>query len=357
MQTAQLERLRRDTEIAAKFWGRIFSGLGAMTYRERGEAGLSKLWVMLLSQHQKGFYDQGLEKIGISPDEPPAVKAAKYHYLTNQIGGLRMEYVEETPTKVWIRYLAPMWTYAGVSMLALPGRVRRDIFSAWHPRNGERMGCKRLGWVSTKFIMEGDPYDEGYFIEYDHDLRPGEEMAYEVVHQTPEFDPSKAPALDEDLWPAARQYKARRNWSREYVNTTTSCLLQMYGEEVTHFLLSQTMRGIAIQYTHELMSDLDIDGKDARSIAEFFSVLLSACDQDFDIEHHGDNVHRIVLHSIKPFRPETASEGLRRALFQFNVMAARVLNGRVAVTRTPTPMIGLADSETWTVEDAGRWLW
>ena len=103
---------------------------------------------------------EGIEKLGIHEDTP-AVAAAKYHYHTNIIGGLDMEYCEESDRKAWIRYKAPMWVYDGVGMLAMPGGLRRTVFSAWHPRNGRLMGCPRLGYVGTKFIMEGRGVDGG----------------------------------------------------------------------------------------------------------------------------------------------------------------------------------------------------
>lgn len=352
-----MNSLRRDCDLAAKFWGRTFSGLGAVTYREKGEAAIKELWVKLLGQHQEGFYEQGLGKLGIPPDTPPAVAAAQYHYLTNLIGGLTMEYVEESPKKVWIRYTAPMWTYDGVAMMALPSRLRRTIFAGWHPHNGRMMGCPRLGWVATKFIMEGEPYDEGYFIEYDRDLEPGEELRYELAGTTPEFDPAKAPKLDTGLWPEARQLKARRNWSREYVRTTTDCLLQMFGEQTTSSLLHQTMRGLAIQYTHELRHDLGIAECDLQGVIGLFEGLLSACDQDFTSKAQSATTHRIVLRSFKPYDDGMATEAVRAAVFQFFEMAVRLMNGRISVRRRPEPILPPVDYEVWDLEDTGRWLW
>jgi len=350
MEQVDITALRGQCRLANKFWGRTFSALGAMTYREKGEEAVKHLWVLLLRQHQTCFYRQGLRKLGISDDEPPAIKAAKYHYLTNQIGGLAMEYVEESPKKVWIRYLAPMWTYAGVTMMALPGSLRRAIFSAWHPRNGALMGSPRLGWVSTKFIMENEACDEGYFMEYDHDLAPGEEYRFEPVSRTPEFDPSKAPRLDSEAWPEVRKLKAGRNWSREYVKTTVDCLFQLFGQQTTYFLFSQVMRGMAIQFTHELKQDTRVEGTDAKAVATFLYKLQQGCGQDVQLtESHG--VHRLVLRSHLPFEID-ASEGLRVAAFEFPVMAARLINGCVSVTRVQD-----GQSEVWEVRDAGRWLW
>jgi hypothetical protein len=42
--TLPLERLRADTALASKFWGRTFGGLAAVPNRERGEKALAELW-------------------------------------------------------------------------------------------------------------------------------------------------------------------------------------------------------------------------------------------------------------------------------------------------------------------------
>lgn len=348
-----LNRLRADCDLAAKFWGRTFGALGAIVAREKGEDAIKRLWSLMLSQHQQGFYRQGLRKLGIAEDEPPAVVAGKYHWFTNLIGGLAMEYVEESPKKVWIRYTAPMWTYPGTTLMAMPSSLRRTIFSIWHPANGRMLGNKRLGWVGTKFIMEGDPYDEGYFFEADHDLAPGEELRFEQAVSTPEFKPEEAPRLDSELWPEARKLKARRNWSREYVNTMLDCLHQMYGPHVACFLWQQTMRCMAVQYAMELKADCGIQGNDAESVARFFVRMLESQAQDFELKNAGDT-QRIRLKSFLPFAVNS-SEELRQASFHFQSTAAWVFNGRVAVTRVAGSKDMHPTEEVWEISDAGRW--
>ena len=350
MAEESLERTRARCVASTKLWGRTFSGLTCVTFRERGADALHKLWFDVLTGHQVGHYHEGLKLLGIDKD-PPAVAAAKYHYLTNQIGGLDMEYVEESPKKVWIRYVAPMWTYNGVALMALPGRVRRTIFSAWHPRNGQLMGCPRLGYVGTKFIMEGDPYDEGYFLEYDRDLAPNEIMRYETVQKTPEFDPAKAPKLDPKVWPEARLLKAQRNFSGGYVKTTVDVLNNTFGEWVTNFIVGETNRMLAVQYVHELKAMMGVEGKDVGAIATLFERLLDACYQDFSTEAPDAKRRRIVLKSFRPFGDD-APEGLRAACFQFQQMATRITNGRVRATRRRE-----GAGEVWEFEDTGRWLY
>jgi hypothetical protein len=238
----------------------------------------------------------------------------------------------------------------------LPGTLRRTILSSWHPRNGIYMGCPRLGYVGTKFIMEGEPYDEGYFLEYDHDLELDEIMRYEVVNKTPEFDLAKAPKLDPVAWPEARILKARRNFAGDYVRTTVDILLRLYGEAVTYYIVQQAMRCVAVQYVHELKYDLGIEGNDAEAITQLLADLLDACAQDFDIERLSEEHCRIVLKTFKPFDSDVR-EDLREAMFGFQRMSVRVLNGYLNVARHSDQVRRADNIEVWEIEDKGRWLW
>jgi hypothetical protein len=342
---------RRRCALSTRLWDRMFSALTCITYREHGEEALRDLWFKILSGHQSGHYREGLSLLGIDND-PPAVAAAKYHYLSNQIGERVMAYVEESPKKVWIRYMAPVWMYDGVSLLALPRSSRRMVLTVWHPRNGQLMGCPRLGYVATKFITEGQPYDEGYFFEHDRDLRPDEVLRFEEVRHTPEFDLAKAPKLDPVKWPEARLLKARRNFAGGYVTTAIESLRGTYGEDTVNYLVAEAMQGLAVQFIHELKAMTGVDGSGSAAISTVFSRLLDASYQDFTVERMSDKHHRIVLSSFRPFG-DVVAEGLRRSFFEFQSMATRVLDGRVrASRRTHTDGV-----EIWDFEDAGQWLW
>ncbi|SLN71868.1 hypothetical protein [Oceanibacterium hippocampi] len=353
---SDLEQLRADCLLAEKFWGRSMAGLTAITYREKGEAAFLDTWFQTLRSHQNVHYLNGLKKLGIGENESPAVKACKYHYLTNQMGGLKMEYIEESPKKCWIRYLAPMWTYSGIAMLAMPAHTRRTMSRAWHPRNGELMGCDRLQYVRTKTIMEGDPYDEGYWIEHDRPLAPEETLLFKTEIRTPEFDPAKAPKLDPEIWPEERLYKARPKFGGGYLSRMTTVLLAKFGLDSTSYIMGQTMRCLAIQYIHELKDDQGIEGSDVQSVADIFAGILRACRQDFTVERISPTRTRIVLRNYKPFDWELP-EKIRDSLFEFQRMGARVLNGRLRVTRSVEPEFGPVASEAWDFEDTGRWLW
>jgi hypothetical protein len=356
LETTDLEQLRSHTLLATKCWGRAFAGLAAITQREKGERALIDLWARTLRSHQDDSYLDGLRKLGIRDDEPAAVKACKYHYFTNLIGGLRMEYIEESPKKCWIRYLAPMWTYSGLAMLAMPSHARRHNGRSWHARNGMLMGNDRLQYVKTKTITEGEPYDEAYWIEHDEPVPPDEAFIFKTEIRTPEFDPAKAPKLDPDLWPEERILKARSKFSAGYLSRSIHVLLETYGIEAAAYLVAQTMRGLAIQYIHELKADQRIEGADVQAVTALFAGILAACRQNFTVESVSPTKTRILLRTYKPFDWEVP-EKLRDAYFEFQRMGGRILNGRLKISRSVTPEWGVVDSEIWEFEDTGHWLW
>jgi hypothetical protein len=345
-----LAALRFESNLASAFFGRTFSGLTAIAYRELGEDAVNELWFRTLTSHQGDRYEEGLRKLGIT-DDPAAVAAAKYHYFTNIIGGLEMEYVEESERKVWIRYLAPMWTYAGVALMAMPASVRRTVFGSWHPRNGRYMGNPRLGYVATKFSMDGDPYDEGYFYEYDHDLREDETYRIEVVRHTPRFDPAAAPKLDAELWPEARMLKARPKFSSGYVQATVDSLYWMVGELRAHQIVRSTMRMLAIQMSPQLVTQSGTDTRDVRGILNFHQTLLTSLGRDVSVESTGERSGRLHLRSYKPFDERYPPE-LHQAFFEFHSMATRMISGTVKITRQET-----GDGEVWDIVDTGSWLY
>src|SRR5258708_4359918 len=115
-----IERLRVDCVLGSKIGISIFSGLAAMAYRDHGTKDLFEVWRRLMSGAQSDRLLDGMRKLGIEDDEPPAVRAAKYHYFSNNLGGLNLEYIEESPKKVWLRYRGPYQMMPGITAIVFP---------------------------------------------------------------------------------------------------------------------------------------------------------------------------------------------------------------------------------------------
>src|SRR3712207_8078819 len=176
--------------------------------RKRGVSGLAFFF-----QAEDGIRDIGVTgvqtcalpicKLGLE-GLPHAVAAAQYHYLSNRIGGVSVEYVRESDRKAWIRYPPPRWLWHGTAVCAVPGEVSRAMLLGWHAQNGVSLGNPRLGFVCTKQAADGQPGLEGYYLEHDRDLAPEERLRFARHEDAPDFDPGAAPWVAASDWPGER---------------------------------------------------------------------------------------------------------------------------------------------------------
>lgn len=353
--TSDLAQLRRDCDLSWTIWVRQTGGMQVMILREKGLEALIRFKLVILGQHQEGHYMDGLKKLGIHND-PPAVAAAKYHYLSNIIGGCTLEYAEESPKKAWIRYTYPNPWFHGSALLAVPASVQRTVFAAWHAKNAEKMGCPRLGYVCTKVWQDGEPYDEGYFIEYDRNIGPNEAVRYDSVTKTPEFDPAKAPQLDPKEWPEERVLRAKRKYAGAFVRTTAKALWNVYGLSQTCYMIQQSLALLAVQNLGEMRERMGHTGNGFEGVVGFLDHMLRAREDDYTVETLGANRRAISLRSYKPLEDD-AIEDLRQAFFAFPSMCVRLMNGRVRMTRRMELNKGARDLEVWELEDTGHWLY
>ena len=119
---------------------------------------------------------------------PPAVAAAQYHYLSNWIGGVSVEYMYESDRKAWIRYPPPRWIWRGTAICGVPGEVSRAMLRGWHANNGVSLGNPKLGFVCTKQTVDGQDGLEGYYYEYDHALDVDQRLVFARHLEAPMFD-------------------------------------------------------------------------------------------------------------------------------------------------------------------------
>ena len=153
----------------ADLYHAFFTGLILTVVTRRGTADAAEFVFRVFRRQQQERFLPGLEKLGLS-HLPPAVAAAQYHYLSNWIGGVHVEYMYESDRKAWIRYPPPRWIWRGTAICGVPGEVSRAMLRGWHANNGVALGDLRLGFVCTKQSVDGQDGLEGYYCEYDHPL-------------------------------------------------------------------------------------------------------------------------------------------------------------------------------------------
>jgi len=201
-------------------------------------------------QHLEKFLP-GLEKLGLR-GLPDAVACAQYHYLSNALGGVKVEWIAESDTKSWVRYLPPRWIWDGVAVCAVPTEVNRAMLWGWHAHNGVTLGNDRLGFVATSLTTDGGVGLVGYYVEEDRPLAPEERLRFAPGEQPP----GPAVELPTVSWDAERLAKVERNYAMDYVRSILPELCAVLGPADAAHVGHLAGRQIGMQYHDEVVGAL-----------------------------------------------------------------------------------------------------
>ncbi len=222
-------------------------------------------------QHLEKFLP-GLDKLGLR-HLPDAVAAAQYHYLSNALGGVKVEYMYESDRKAWVRYPPPRWIWDGASVCAIPSEVSRAMLRGWHAHNGVSLGNPRLGFVCTKQTVDGQPGLEGYYLEYDRELQPEERLRFAPGEDAPDFDPAQAPKAEGSSWPPERLLKVARNYTMDYIRSLLPELLALVGPVAGGQLAELAGRQIGMQYYDVTARLLGVKGDSPEAFAGYLAAM------------------------------------------------------------------------------------
>jgi hypothetical protein len=253
----------------------FFTGLVLAAVARRGPRTAAELVFAVFRRQQRERFLPGLRKLGLE-GLPHAVAAAQYHYLSNRIGGVSVEYVREDDRKAWIRYPPPRWLWHGTAVCAVPGEVSRAMLLGWHAHNGVSLGNPRLGFVCTKQAADGQPGLEGYYLEHDRDLAPEERLRFARHEDVPDFDPGAAPWVAASEWPAERLRKAHRNYAMEYVRSAVPEAIQLFGPADAAHLVGTAGRLVGMQFHGEVAALAGLGGATAADFAAWMDAVARA---------------------------------------------------------------------------------
>jgi hypothetical protein len=290
MQTTQA------ANVVAQLYHDWITGL-VLTLVSRKDAATAEQFVFNLfrRQHLEKFLP-GLNKLNLA-GEPHAVAAAKYHYFSNQLGGVKVEYLQESEQKAWVRYPPPRWIWTGTAICGIPGNVNRAMLRGWHAHNGVTLGNPRLGFVCTKTTVDGQPGLEGYYQEYNHDLDADQRLVFAPEEVCPPIRAADLPDLDSNLWPAERKAKAYRNYSMEYIKTALPVLTEMLGPEESRHLGRICALQIGMHSYDRAVAQLGMAGDTREDFAGLLATLLQASGDDVSL-----NGSSVTQHSWRLFR-------------------------------------------------------
>lgn len=281
---------RRAWGAAAQWNHAYFTGLVLTVVTRAGAPAAAELVYRIFARQRSQRFLPGLRKLGLD-QLPHAVAAAQYHYLSNNIGGVSVEFMPESNRKAWIRYTPPRWVWSGTALCGIPPEVSVAMLRGWHAQNGVSLGNPRLGFVCTQQTVDGQAALEGYYYEADHELEPHERLRFARDEVAPDFDPAKAPVLPSSQWPPARIEKARRNYAREYVRTSLPVAVDLLGPSEAVRLLRLAGRQVGMQHYHEAREALGVEARaDAAGFARFMREMALAQGDECDVRADGDTV-------------------------------------------------------------------
>lgn len=233
-----------------------FLGLQLMVATRKGPEVMGE-WMFNLfrRQHLEKFLSS-FDKLGLA-DLPHAVACAQYHTLSNNMGGVGVEFMAESDRKAWVRFRYPRWMYHGPTICGVPVEVSRGFLNGWYGHNGVSLGNSRLGFVCVSEDMTGEFGLCGYFYEYGHDLAPSERLQFAKTERPPPFISEDQPKPPSNQWDEVRLEKANRNYALDYVRNGLCELAGVVGEEQALELGGLSAKLIGLQYFAETAVMID----------------------------------------------------------------------------------------------------
>lgn len=261
-------------QALAKLHHQYFLGLQLMISSNESPELVGEWMFRLFRQQHKDKFLSSFSKLGLD-GLPHAVACARYHVLSNGVGGVPVEYMYESDRKAWVRFRYPRWMFAGPTICGIPVSASRGFLEGWYAHNGVSLGNPRLGFVCVSEDMTGEFGLCGYFQEYDHDLAPEERLRFAREERPPVFMLEEQPKPPSSDWGEDRLVKANRNYAVEYVRNGVVQLSAVLPAERVAELSGRAARLIGLQYAAEVSGDLDCQVSDAASLAALMKLLFA----------------------------------------------------------------------------------
>ncbi len=260
-----------------------FLGLQLMVAVEQGKEVVGEWMFRLFRRQHEDKFLASFEKLGLS-DLPDAVAAAKYHVLSNGVGGVRVEYMEEGDTKAWVRFRYPRWMYAGPAICGIPVEASRGFLRGWYAQNGVSLKNPRLGFVCVSEDLTRQFGLCGYFKEYDRDLSEEERLVFAPDEVPPPFDPAKQPSPPDAQWSEERLAKAGRNYAVEYCRNGIRKLAGVIGQEQALDIGKRAARLTGLQQYPHMAELLGCDDGGVADAAAFLAKALAGMGDGVSLE-------------------------------------------------------------------------
>ena len=265
---------RTPVEAQAHLHHQYFLGLQLMVAVEQGREVVGEWMFRLFRRQHEDKFLSSFQKLGLS-DLPDAVACAKYHVLSNGVGGVRVEYMAESDRKAWVRFRYPRWMYDGPAICGIPIEASRGFLRGWYAQNGVTLGNPRLGYVCVSEDLTGQFGLCGYFQEYDHDLSPEERLRFAPDDVPPPFNAADQPTPPDTEWNAERLAKANRNYAMEYCRNGLMQLAGVIGLDAALDIGKRAARLTGLQQFPQMAGTMACTDGDVADAAQFLATAFS----------------------------------------------------------------------------------
>ncbi|WP_169568737.1 hypothetical protein [Sneathiella limimaris] len=269
----------RAIEAQADLHHAYLLGLQLMVSSRKGEAVMEEWMFNLFRQQHLEKFLSSFQKLGLT-GLPDAVACARYHVLSNQIGGVGVEYMEESDKKAWVRFRYPRWMYDGPTLAGVTPGVGRGFLRGWYAHNGVSLKNPRLGYVCVSEDVTGEFGFCGYFKEYDHDLKDEERLQFNKGELPPPFDADAQPAPPVGEWSEERLQKANRNYAIGYIRNGLTTLAKVIGREEAVEIGKLSARLIGLQYFPKMAEKVGAKDGNALDARSFLMTMLQGMGDD-----------------------------------------------------------------------------
>ena len=243
-------------------------------------------------QHEEKFLSS-FEKLGLT-GLPDAVACARYHVLSNGMGGVPVEYMEENDRKAWVRFRYPRWMYDGPTLCGVPVEASRGFLKGWYAQNGVSLKNPKLGFVCVSEDMTGQFGLCGYFKEYDHDLTDDERLQFAPDEILPPFDADAQPEPPADQWNDVRLAKAARNYAIEFIRNGVRELVGVIGRERALDIGKTAARLTGLQNNRKLTELIGTADGGPGEAAHLLAALFKGMGDDVVVDESGNGLGFIV---------------------------------------------------------------
>lgn len=292
MRAMSTDPAARAISLQAELHHQLLLGLQLMVATRAGpQASGDWMFRLFRRQHEEKFLSS-FGKLGLD-GLPHAVACARYHVLSNAIGGVAVEYMEESDTKAWVRFRYPRWMYDGAAICGVPLETSRGFLRGWYAHNGVSLRNPRLGFVCVSEDMSGQYGLCGYFKEYAHALTEAERLVFAPHERPPPYDPAQQPQPPAEDWHAERLAKAQRNYALDYIRNGLPTLVQTLGRPRALELAKLAARLTGLQQYRHLAGAVGAVDGGPRDAAAFLAAMFAGMGDDCRID---DSAAGVRLH-------------------------------------------------------------